>query len=115
MISSEQAFDMLPYIADIYEKVNMQKYIANKKFQIVKDKKKNEEIDEVKIFGYGLDMFAYVMKQSPKVKDEFFNIVVIIDDKTLEEVKAQNFTKTIGTIKALFEDIETMDFFKQAM
>ena len=111
MINSEKAFDMLPYVSDIYEKIDMGKYIANKKFEIAK----NKNNDEVEIMGYGLDMFSYIMKQSPKIKDEFFQIVAIIEDKTLEEVKAQNLGETIGTIKALFEDIETMDFFKQAM
>lgn len=111
MINSEKAFDMLPYVSDIYEKIDMGKYIANKKFEIAK----NKNNDEVEIMGYGLDMFSYIMKQSPKIKDEFFQIVAIIEDKTLEEVKAQNLGETIGIIKALFEDIETMDFFKQAM
>lgn len=111
MVSSEKAFDMLPYVSDIYEKIDMGKYIANKKFEVAK----NKNNDEVEIMGYGLDMFSYIMKQSPKIKDEFFQIVAIIEDKTLEEVKAQNLGETIGTIKVLFEDIETMDFFKQAM
>lgn len=116
MISSEKAFDMLPHVSDIYEKIDMGKYIANKKFEVVKNKAKNkEEVDEVKIMGYGLDMFSYIMKNSPKVKDEFFNIVAIIEDKELEEVKAQPLGSTLKTIKLLFEDAETMIFFKQAM
>lgn len=113
MINTEKAFDMLPYIADIYEKVDLGKYIATKKFEAVKnkDKKANEE----SMFVAGLDMFKYVMKKSPKIKEEFFNIVAIIEDKSLEEVKAQELGQTIKTVKELFEDIETMDFFKQAM
>lgn len=120
MINSEKAFDMLPFVSDIYEKIDMGKYIANKKFELVKNKDKNksknkEEVDEVKIMGYGLDMFSYIMKNSPKVKDEFFNIVAIIEDKELKEVKAQPLGNTLKTIKLLFKDVETMIFFKQAM
>lgn len=110
MISTEKAFDMLPYVSDIYEKTDIQKYILDKKAAIKKGK-----VEELQVMGFGLDMFSYILKQSPKVKIEIFTIVSMIEEKTMEEVKAQPFSKTIKTIKDLFEDSETMDFFKQAM
>lgn len=109
MISTEKAFDMLPYVADIYEKVDIKSYIKEKK-KTIKGKQTEEDI-----MGFGLDMFSYVIKQSPKVKKEFFEVVAIIEDKKVEEVKKQSFGKTINTIKSLYEDEETMDFFKSAM
>lgn len=110
MISSEKAFDILPYVSDIYEKVNINKYITDNKKQIKKGTQ-----SELQVMGFGLDMFSYVMKNSPKIKEEFFNVVAIIEDKDLKEVKAQPLGNTLKTIKLLFEDIETMDFFKSAM
>ena len=110
MISSEKVFDMLPFVSDIYEKTNINKYITDQKKKITTGNQ-----SEAKIMGYGLDMFSYIMKQSPKVKKEFFNIVAILEDKTIEEVKKQGLGQTIGVIKSLFEDEETMSFFKSAM
>jgi len=110
MISSEKAFDILPYVSDIYEKLNLNKYIKDKKVKL----KKGENV-EIKLLGIGLDMFSYVMKNSPKVKNEVFEIVAILEDKTLEEVKEQPFSQTISTIKGLYEDKETVDFLKSAV
>lgn len=110
MISTEKAFDILPHVSEIYEKVNIKKYITDKKTKLKKGTN-----NEVEMMGLGLDMFSYVLKQSSKVKEEFFNIVAIIEDKNLEDVKKQSLIVTIKTIKDLFEDIETMDFLKSAM
>jgi hypothetical protein len=114
MISTEKAFDMLPYVADIYEKVDIKSYVK-KKNKKIKSKQTKKDITEEDMTDFGLDMFAYIIRQSPKVKKEFFEIVAIIEDKKVEEVKKQNFGKTIKTIKGLYEDAETMDFFKSAV
>jgi len=108
MLSSEKAFDMLPYVSDIYEKVNIQKYVLD-------NKRKGDTKDKLAIMGFGLDMFSYIMKQSPKVKTEIFTIVSMIEGKDIKEVKAQPFTQTLKTFKDLFEDKDTIDFFKSAM
>jgi hypothetical protein len=41
--------------------------------------------------------------------------VSTFEGKTVEEISAQSFMATINTLKDIFSDKETMDFFKQAM
>ena len=110
MLSSEKAFDMLPYVSDIYEKVDINKYVTDNKKKVAKNKD-----SELQIMGFGLDMFSYILKHSPKIKTEIFTIVSMIEDKDIKEVKAQSFVQTLKTFKELFEDKEAMDFFKSAM
>jgi uncharacterized protein YwgA len=107
-IDSEQAFDMLPYVADIYEKIDLDCY----RKKISNENKGNTDIDQQQV---GIDAIKYVLKNSSKVKEEFFNIVAIADLKSIEEVKKQSFIKTIQSIKNIFSDPELVDFFKQAM
>lgn len=109
MLSTEKAFEILPYISDIYEKIDLSEFI--KKYQ---ENKKEEDVANRQIIA-GLDLFSFMMKQSGKVKEEFFNIVSIVEEKEIEEVKEQPFAKTLKTIKDLFTDKELSDFFKTAM
>ena len=111
MLSSEKAFDMLPYVSDIYEKLNLEKYILDTR---KKNKGKGNK-NELEMMGLGLNMGAYVLKQSPKIKTEIFTIVAMIEDKTIDEVKAQPFIQTKKTLEGLFNDEEAMGFFKSAM
>lgn len=108
MINSEQAFDMLPYAVEIYEKLDIESY---RRKSITKHKGK-KDIDTEKV---GLDVLLYIVKNSGKVKEEFFNVVAIADKKAVEEVKQQSLAKTVATFKAIFTDKELMDFFKTAM
>lgn len=108
MIKSEQAFDMLPYVVEIYEKLDIESY---RRKSIAKHKKtKNVDLQKV-----GLDVLLYIIKNSNKVKEEFFTVVAIADEKSVEEIKAQSLVKTITTFKEVFTDKELMDFFKTAM
>lgn len=109
MISTEKAFEILPYISDIYEKLDFTGFIE--KYQ----KNKDEEDKEKRQIKVGLDIFSFVLKQSGEVKEEFFNIVAIVEDKKVEEVKKQPLVETLKTIKELFADKELTDFFKLAM
>lgn len=109
MLSTEKAFDILPFISDIYEKIDLKDFIKT-----YKEKNKDEDVGKRQLFA-GLDMFSFVIKQSGKVKEEFFNIVAIAEDKKIEEVKKQSFALTLKTIKEIFTDKELNDFFKQAM
>lgn len=113
MLSTEKAFDILPFISDIYEKIDLKDFIETYK-EKNKDKNKNEN-KALRQTIAGLDLFSFVMKQSGKVKEEFFNIVAIAEDKKVEDVKKQSFVLTLKTIKELFTDKELNDFFKQAM
>jgi hypothetical protein len=108
MINSEQAFDLLPHIVDIYEKLDMDAY--RRKMVLKYKDKENVDTDKV-----GLEVILYIVRNSQKVKDEFFSVVAIAEQKTVEEVKAQSLAKTISTFKDVFTDKELMDFFKTAM
>lgn len=108
MLSTEKAFEILPYISDIYEKIDVAEFIKEYKIKKGKNTEQNQVIA-------GLDLFSFIFKQSNKVKNEIYNIVAIIEDKKAEEVKEQPFTKTLSTIKQLFTDKEIVGFFKQAM
>lgn len=107
-IDSEQAFDLLPYVADIYEKIDLDGY----RKKVTNENKGEKDIDQQQV---GIDAIKYVLKNSTKVKEEFFNIVAIAEHKTVAEVKKQSFIKTIQSIKNIFSDPDLVDFFKQAM
>ncbi|WP_416149506.1 hypothetical protein ACM26V_00455 [Salipaludibacillus sp. HK11] len=105
-IDSEQAFDMLPYVAAIYDKVDFDTYrkdLAKKK------------INKDDYLWAAIDGAKYILRNSGKVKNEFFHIVSIAQKKTPNEVKKQPFFKTIVTIKTIFSDPELVAFFKQAI
>lgn len=107
-ISSEQVFDMLPYVVDIYEKVNFDKYRKD----VTKKYKGKKDID---FLEPAIDGAKYILKNSAKVKEEFFAVVAIAENKKVEEIKEQSFFKTVGTIKGIFSDPELLSFFKEAM
>lgn len=108
MLSTEKAFDILPAISDIYEKIDIADFVKDYRA------KQSDDTEQNKVIA-GLDLFSFIFKQSSKVKEEFFTIVAIVEDKKIEEVKEQPFIHTIKTIKELFTDEEMNDFFRQAM
>lgn len=111
-INSEQAFDMLPYVEAIYEKVDFEGY----RKQLAKNQKgKKEDDNDSKEISFAIDGFRHVLRNSRKVKAEFFAIVSIADSITIDQAKKQSYVKTIKTIKSIFGDPELVDFFKQAM
>ncbi|WP_051189145.1 hypothetical protein [Halalkalibacillus halophilus] len=107
-INSEQVFDMLPYVADLYEKSGFDSYRKEirKKYQ---GKKNVDSLDPA------IDAVRFILKNSNKVKDEFFNIVAIAEERKVEEVKKQSYIKTMRSIKRIFSDPDLVDFFKEAM
>lgn len=107
-ISSEQAFDMLPYAVDIFEKLDLKGY--RKK---IKEKYKGKQ--KVDVDRIGIDSVIYIVKNSSKIKEEFFSIVAIAENKTVEQVKSQSPIETVKVFKEIFENNELMVFFKQAM
>lgn len=107
MITSEKVFDMLPTVVTLYDKLDIDSY--RKKLAKENTKKKLDSND------LGIEIVKYVLKNSSKVKEDFFEIVAIFDDKTVEEVKLQSFGKTINSIKEIFSDKETVGFFKDAI
>lgn len=117
MISTEQAFDIIPQMCTIYEKVNVKAFIKDHKIKNKKTGKKAlDEVDEdVEMVTVGLDLFAYILKQLPRVKKEVFEIMASLEGITVEKAKKQPLTKTLSTFKELFTNKELVDFFKQAM
>lgn len=107
VITSEQAFDLLPYVVDIYDKLNMDAY--RKELQ---KKYKDKKVDEMEV---GIEVVKYVIKNAGKIKDEFFAIVSIIENRSVEDVKRQPFIQTILAIQKIFMDPDLMGFFKQDM
>lgn len=107
-ITTEQAFDMLPMVVSIYDKLEFKKYTEE-----VRAKNKNKK--NVDATAVGLDIFMYIIRNCQKVKEEIFEIVSVIDHKTVEEVKNQNILITFQSFKRIFENEQLKDFFKQAM
>lgn len=107
MISTEKIFDMLPAVVDLYEKLELDEY--RKK---IAEENKGKPLDQM---SAGINLFKFVLKNSGKVKDEVFEIVAIFEDKTVEEIKAQNFMITFKTFKEIFSDKEAMELFRSAM
>ncbi|MDD3741934.1 MAG: hypothetical protein PHH30_11925 [Bacteroidales bacterium] len=107
MLSTDKAFDILPHIVDVYEKLELDKYI--------KDKQKKYKKNPVSQTQAGIDLFKYIFRNTSKIKSEIITIVAILQGKTEEEIAKQDFMQTIDEVKNLFMDKETMSFFKQAV
>lgn len=107
MISTEKAFDMLPSVENIYEKLDIDNFRKE-----LKDRKEKENLDSNDL---GIELAKFVLKNSAKVKEEFFELAAIFEGKAIEEVKNQSLSITINTVKAIFSDKDTTDFFKSAI
>lgn len=111
-INSEQAFDMLPFVADIYDKINFDKYRKDLQKKYTEMKKANKKVDAI---DAATDATKYILKNSPKIKEEFFTIVAIAENRKKADVKKQSYIKTMKSIKKIFMDPDLVDFFKEAM
>lgn len=111
-ISTEKAFDLLPYAVEIYEKLKVDNYIKATRKKIEIEKKQGKETDQVTA---GIDLFKFVLGNLNKVKDEVFHLLATIEDKTVEEVKEQSMAVTIKSLKELLSNKELMELFKSAM
>lgn len=108
-ITSEQVFDILPFVMDIFDKLDVQKVGLS---MAKKNKTKDISIKQKEV---GMDLIKYVLKNSNKVKDEFFAIVAIMENITVDEAKDQGIIQTLTTIKGLMGDKDLMGFFSQSM
>lgn len=107
MVSTEKVFDMLPVVVELYDKLDLDEY--RKKLQ------EENKVKKLNANDLGIEIFKHILKNSSKVKENFFEMVAIFEEKKVEEVKNQSFAKTIKTIKEIFTDKEMTDFFKQAI
>ncbi len=110
MITSEKAYDMLPYVVDIYDKLDLDGYRKG-----LTEENKEKGKDELSMTEIGVQAFKHMLKNSGKVKEEVFEIVAIADDLTAQEAKDQSIVTTLATFKEIFSDKDLVDFFKQAM
>ena len=108
MISSEKVFDMIPTFVGIYRKLEINEY----KNKLSKDLKNKKNVNKDTMGG---ELLLYVLENSPKIKEEIYEIVSIFEDKTVEETKAEDVLITFNTFKNLLTDKDTMDFFTSAM
>lgn len=104
LITTEQALDMLPFAADLIEKLD----IINKGTEFANNKDKSTTI-------VGMELVLYIIRNISKVRKEMLNIVAIAENKTAEEVSEQGIGDTISTFKKILENSDLMGFFKKAM
>ena len=107
-LSTEKAFDLLPYVVEIYEKMNVDKYIKDTRRKL----KGKNNIDELAV---GIDMFKFVLKNLNKAEKEVFEVIAILEEKTVEEVRVQPLSITFKSLKDLLTNKELTNFFKSAM
>lgn len=103
MLTSEQAFDLLPIVADAYDKSDLDQWRKSYDFE-------NKSQEEV-----GVDLFKFLMKKASSIKDEIFSIVSVLDGKTADEIKAQSIVETMKSLKEFAQDPEISSFFKSAV
>ncbi len=107
MFTSEQAFDMLPHAVDIYDKLNMDAYRKE-----VVEKHQSQKPDQKEV---GIEVIKYIIKNSPKIKEECFHIIAVAEGKTVEEIKKRPVLETVKVFNSIISDESLMDFFKSAM
>lgn len=107
MITTDKALDMLPYVVDIYDKLEIEKYRME-----MSEKHKGKGTDKMVV---GIEVVKFLFKNIGRAKTEVYGIVAVAKDKTTDEIKNQPFPKTVMDIKEIFSDKELVDFFKQAM
>lgn len=104
MINTDKAIDMIPYITEIYEKIDKTPF----------RNMKNKSVEEV-----GKKAMVLVLKGLPTFKNEIYNIVSLICEKEVEDIKKQGLGETIKQFKEIYDDIandkELQDFFKEAV
>lgn len=109
-VSTEAAFDALPYVMDVYDKLDLDSYRKKVSKQYKGQDKKKIDVNEI-----GIDLFKYVLKNLSKAKEEIFTVISIFENKSVEDVKKQPIAETIKSLRTIFSDKETMDFFKKSM
>lgn len=113
MITTEQVFDMLPAVTEIFEKLEIKEYFI-KTGKENKDKKVKK--DELVLKNeFAINLGIHILKNSQCVKEEVFEIAAIVDGISVEETKKQSPMKTVKAFKAVFQDKEVVELFKQAV
>ena len=111
MLSTEKVFDLLPYVADIFDQLDLEKVLDEKRAEAKKQKGTDKERQK----ALGLSMIMHIVKNSSKCKDSFFPMLAILCDCTEEEAKQKPVPETITALRELLMDEELMGFFKSAV
>lgn len=111
-ISTEKAFDMLPYAVEIYEKLKIDNYIKATRKENEIQKNQGKRIDEITA---GIDLFKFVLKNINNVKEEVFYLLSVIEDKEVKEIREQSMIVTVKGLKELLTNKELVELFKSAM
>lgn len=112
MINTEKCIDVLPYAVDIFEKLELAKYIREKQISVLgKSKEEIEELGE----EAGFKFLSHICRNITTVKEELFNFVAVLQEKSVEEVKAQPIGETLKVFKEVLSNTEAVTFFKLAM
>ena len=109
MLNTEQVFDALPYVAEIFEKLEIQSTLAEMRKE-VKGENTAEKQNEL-----GEKLILHVVKNIGRCKDSFFPFLAIICECTEEEAKKKSVAETLTALRAIAKDEELMSFFKSAI
>ena len=103
MITTDKALDMVPYIVDIYEKLDK---------DLLKDK--SGSTTEI-----GKKALVAILKNVNKFKPEIYGMVSVAMEEPVDKIRDQSVVKTLLAFKAIYNDIfkdpEMMDFFGDAV
>lgn len=113
MISTEKAFDMLPYAVDILEKLDLQER-GKKILEDLQKASPGQPAEELQK-EVGMAIIKHIAKNLPKIKPEFFALIAIASDVDVKTAKARPLAESIQVLKDVFLDAELMDFFKAAV
>ncbi len=102
MLTTEQAFDALPYVAEIYEKLELQKFYEEQR-------KKNKDAPNEQL---AQAVIMHIVKNSQKCRDSFFPLIAVLTGLTEEEARKQPVKDTVAVLRELFKD-ENWGFFKE--
>ena len=112
MVTTEKAIDILPHAAEIFEKLDIQKFLVD---QYEKQRENKEATIQEKQQNIGYSMVLHVVKNSGAVKEDFFKILSILGDCSVKEAKKKPVTENIKLLSEVFTDPELLGFFKGAM
>lgn len=102
MISTKKAFQIMPFLANILDKIHFKEFFAEVSAEQGEEKA-------------GIDFTIFLMKNVDKCMGDVCNAVAILEDKELKAVEEQDVFETLDTLNELFKNEKLMAFFGSAM
>lgn len=97
--NAELLLDIAPEVVAIYEKLDLKKFA---------EKNKGKEQNEI-----GMALILFILSNTKKFKTEFFNVISVLEDITVQEAKELKLPELIAILKEIGNNKELIDFFKQ--